>query len=167
MFVFSGLNFYAYNFTEIYYKAKTAKFFQICSTLFFWANFMLFVSFILGFTGFDGSMIAYILGVPLIFFIMFYNRKTRFNTLLSAQNKFNNGEELQSHLRYVLQLIHTQAIDRNSYMMLIGYVETHKENCDEDDCPLKMKKSSKKKKKKTNVSSKLQPNSKNYNGFSK
>ena len=79
----------------------------------------------------------------------------------------NNGEELQSHLRYVLQLIHTQAIDRNSYMMLIGYVETHKENCDEDDCPLKMKKSSKKKKKKTNVSSKLQPNSKNYNGFSK
>lgn len=148
-------NFYVYNFTEIFYKSKTAKFFQICSTLYFWTNLMLFLSMVLSSTGFTGCLAAYMVGVPLIFFIMHYNKKSRINTLLLAQKKFTSGEELQSHLRYVLQLINTQDTDRNSYMMLIGYAETHKENCDEDDCPLKIKKTSKKKKKKVNFTSRF------------
>ena len=154
LFIMSLANFYVYNFTEIFYKSKTAKFFQICSTLYFWANLMLFLSMVLSSTGFTGCLVAYMIGAPLIFSIMYYNKKSRINTLLLAQKKFTSGEELQSHLRYVLQLINTQDADRNSYMMLIGYAETHKETCDEDDCPLKVKKSSKKKKKKVNFTSK-------------
>jgi len=30
-------------------------------------------------------------------------------------------------------------------MLLIGYIEKHKETCYEDDCPLKLKKTSKRK----------------------
>lgn len=147
LFVMSLANYYVYNFTEIFYRSRTANFFQICSTLYFWTNLMLFLSMVLSSTGFTGCLVAYMFGIPLIFFILSYRKKSRINTLLLAQKKFTSGEELQSHLRYVLQLINTQDNDRNSYMMLIGYAETHKENCDEDDCPLKVKKTSKKKRK--------------------
>jgi len=30
--------------------------------------------------------------------------------------------------------------DKNAYMLLSGYIEKHKETCDEVDCPLKIKK---------------------------
>jgi len=42
-----------------------------------------------------------------------------------------------SHIRYVLQLIQNQETDKNSYMLLVGYIEKHKETCANDDCPLK------------------------------
>jgi hypothetical protein len=45
----------------------------------------------------------------------------------------------------VLQLIQYQDKDKNAYMLLIGYIEKHKETCQEEDCPLKIKKSSKRK----------------------
>ena len=37
----------------------------------------------------------------------------------------------------MLQLVGSQATDKNSYMLLIGYIEKHKEVCTETDCPLK------------------------------
>jgi hypothetical protein len=40
--------------------------------------------------------------------------------------------------------VQNQSKDKNAYMLLIGYIEKHKETCDEEDCPLKSKKTSKK-----------------------
>jgi hypothetical protein len=45
---------------------------------------------------------------------------------------------LDAHNSYVLQLVASQKEDKNSYMLLIGYIEKHKEICKETDCPLKI-----------------------------
>lgn len=40
----------------------------------------------------------------------------------------------------VLELICNQKDDKNSSMLLIGYIERHKEMCNEGDCPLRIEK---------------------------
>ena len=56
-------------------------------------------------TGFNGGLIAWLLGLPFIVVIMITTKKSRIETLVSSQIKFKNGEEIQNHLRYLLLLI--------------------------------------------------------------
>ncbi|KAL4460691.1 hypothetical protein ABPG72_017167 [Tetrahymena utriculariae] len=142
-FTFSASLYWSYNFEEPYYDKFVGKFFNIATTYYLWTNVMLLVSLVFYETGFNGGLIIWILGLPFICFIMLTSKKSRIDTLISSQTKFRSGEQIQGHLRYVLELIGTQKTDRNSYMLLIGYVEKHKEVCQEEDCPLKIKKTRK------------------------
>jgi len=41
------------------------------------------------------------------------------------------------HIRYVLNLIDDMKTDKNSYLLLLGYIEKHKEDCPlKKNCPL-------------------------------
>jgi hypothetical protein len=40
--------------------------------------------------------------------------------------KFKTGDELGNHISCLLQLVAQQSRDKNSYMLLIGYIEKHK-----------------------------------------
>ena len=51
--------------------------------------------------------------------------------------KFKTGDQLDNHISCVLQLVAQQSEDKSSYMLLIGYIEKHKQICNESDCPLK------------------------------
>ncbi|KAL4452981.1 hypothetical protein ABPG73_000907 [Tetrahymena malaccensis] len=139
-FVLSSALYWAYNFEEPYYDKEVGTFFNIITTYYLWSNTMLVVSLIFYETSFNGGLIIWILGLPFIFLIMITTRQSKIKTLIGSQMKFRSGEQIQSHLRYVLTLIQDQKNDRNSYMLLIGYVEKHKETCPEEDCPLKRKK---------------------------
>ncbi|EAR82219.2 PAS domain S-box protein (macronuclear) [Tetrahymena thermophila SB210] len=142
-FTFSACLYWSYNFEEPYYDKFVGKFFNIATTYYLWTNVMLLVSLVFYETEFNGGLIIWILGLPFICFIMLTSKKSRIDTLITSQTKFRSGEQIQGHLRYVLELIGTQKTDRNSYMLLIGYVEKHKEVCQEEDCPLKIKKTRK------------------------
>ncbi|KAL4452980.1 hypothetical protein ABPG73_000906 [Tetrahymena malaccensis] len=142
-FTFSASLYWSYNFEEPYYDKFVGKFFNIATTYYLWTNVMLLVSLVFYETEFNGGLIIWILGLPFICFIMLTQKKSRIDTLITSQTKFRSGEQIQGHLRYVLELIGTQKTDRNSYMLLIGYVEKHKEVCQEEDCPLKIKKTRK------------------------
>jgi len=83
---------------------------------------MLFVSQILLNFGFQGGLVIWMCGLPFIGISILFERKSNIDKLFSSNLKFRSGEELESHLQYVLQLIHNRDKDKNSYMLLLGYI---------------------------------------------
>jgi hypothetical protein len=55
-----------YNLEDCYYDKELDTYYKIVSTYYFWVNLMLFISFLLGGTGFNGGLIAYMVGLPFI-----------------------------------------------------------------------------------------------------
>lgn len=137
LFLLSGWLYWAYNIQDPYYDKKVSKFFRICSSYYFWTNLMLMVSQVLYGFNFNGGLVAWLGGLPFIGIIIIFEKKSNIDKLFSSDLKFRSGEDLELHLKYVLQLVQTQNTDKNSYMLLIGYIEKHKEVCNEEDCPLK------------------------------
>jgi hypothetical protein len=125
LFVLSGWLYSTYNIARPYYQPKASKFFRIVSTYYFWTNLMLMISEILRPLNFKGGLIIWICGLLCISFGIIFERKSKIETLFSSSLKFKSGEELESHLQYVLQLLHKRNEDKNSYMLLLGYIEKH------------------------------------------
>lgn len=75
--------------------------------------------------GFNGSLLVWISGLP-FFAIFIYFDDTMKSDALQSNLKFKTGEELEAHLALVLELIVNQKEDKNSMMLLIGYIERHK-----------------------------------------
>jgi hypothetical protein len=90
---------------------------------------MLFVSMLLSSYNFDGGLIIWASGLPFFGILIYFESSSNINKLFKSNLKFKSGDELDSHLKYVLQLIHNHKADKNSYMLLIGYIEKHKEVC--------------------------------------
>ncbi|EGR30840.1 PAS domain S-box family protein [Ichthyophthirius multifiliis] len=128
---------WVYNMEDPYYDQEVGLFYKIVSTYYLWTNANLLISQILTNIDFNGGLISWLIGLPFIVLIMITTKKSRIDTLIRSQMKFRSGEQIQGHLRYVLQLIGDQKKDKNAYILLIGYVEKHKETCQEEDCPLK------------------------------
>lgn len=84
------------------------------------------VSQILQLYDFNGGLVIWLGGLPFLFIIILFQRKSNIGKLFSSNLKFRNGDELENHITYVLQLIENQKKDKNSYMLLIGYIEKHK-----------------------------------------
>ncbi|EGR29894.1 PAS domain S-box family protein [Ichthyophthirius multifiliis] len=142
---------WVYNMEDPYYDQEVGLFYKIVTTYYLWTNTNLLTSQILQGMQFNGGLISWLIGLPFIVMIMLTTKKSRIDTLIRSQMKFRSGEQIQGHLRYVLQLIEDQKKDKNAYMLLIGYVEKHKETCQEEDCPLKQKRSKKRNQQETEM----------------
>lgn len=118
-----------YNIDDPYYDNEVGNFYNIITTYYLWTNFCLLISKLLEQTDFNGGLIMWIIGLPFLVMIMLSTKKSRIDTLLRSQVKFRSGEQIQGHLRYVLLLMKNQDNDKNAYMLLIGYIEKHKEIC--------------------------------------
>ncbi|KAL4426723.1 hypothetical protein ABPG74_006095 [Tetrahymena malaccensis] len=140
---------WAYNIEDPYYDPYVARFYQIITTYYLWTTSNLFLCKLFG-SSYTGGLIAWGIGLPFIILIMMYSNRNRINTLIKNQIKFTSGDQIQAHIKQVLQLIDYYKTDINSKILLIGYIEKHKEICLEEDCFLKMKKSKKKSKENQN-----------------
>jgi hypothetical protein len=80
------------------------------------------VGLILGDYNFDGALVIWVSGLPFFAIIIYFESTSDVSTLFSNNLKFKTGEELDAHISYVLQLVCTQGEDKNSYMLLIGYI---------------------------------------------
>jgi len=87
---------------------------------------MLFIGQLLANYNFDGALVIWVSGLPFFAIIIYFESTSDINTLFATNLKFKTGEQLDSHIAYVLQLIGSQGDDKNSYMLLIGYIEKHK-----------------------------------------
>ena len=126
LFFLSGWLYWTYNMNDPFYNKKVSKFFRLMSSYYFWTNFMLLGSQILKLTGFNGGLVIWMSGLPFIGVIIIFERKSNINELFSSNLKFKSGEQLDSHLAFVLQLLENKLTDKNAYMLLIGYIEKHK-----------------------------------------
>lgn len=55
-----------YNLEDPYYDKELDTFYKIITTYYFWANLLLFISYIFRETNFNGGLIAYMVGLPFI-----------------------------------------------------------------------------------------------------
>jgi len=131
--------FVKFYFSSPYHNEVVAKVWSTLQALNLWTAVMLVFAKIMENTLFEGSIIAWLLGIPFVILIILTNRDHRIDLLLINVNKFSSGQEVQDQIRYLLKLIEWQAANRNSAILLDGYIEIHKQSCNKDDCPLKAK----------------------------
>ena len=104
-----------------------------------WTTSMLTFAKIMQNSTFKGSMAAWLIGIPFIILLTLSSKDHRLNLLLLPENKFQTGEQIRDQIRYILKLIDWQSSNRNATVLLDGYIEIHKQNCQKDQCPLKQK----------------------------
>ena len=92
---------YEYHVNDPFYNPSVAVYNRIMSSLLLWTNSCLVLATITWNTSFDGALIAWVLGLPFLVFIQLISKQSNIETLVKSQNKFRNGDEIQSHLRYV------------------------------------------------------------------
>ena len=129
-----------YNFGEPYYNKTVSVCFRIMTTYYLWTAFMVFVCKLLESTSFTGGLVAWIIGLPFIGIILWTSNKSKGSSLVSTTSRFKTSQELLDHLRFVLQLLDNFKTDKTAYILLTGYMERHRETCDEHDCPLRVRK---------------------------
>jgi len=131
---------YVYNIEEPYYNRHCTLFFRIATTYYLWTQGMVAVSKLLENTSFTGGLITWVIGLPFIGGIMLTSSKSKASSLVQTSSRFKTTDDLLDHLRFVLQLIDTYKDDKNASILLTGYIEKHKDTCEEEDCPLKVTK---------------------------
>lgn len=92
LFGLSGWLYTSYNVQQPFYNKSASKFFRICSSYYFWTNFMLMVSQILVGFGFQGGLIVWMCGLPFIGLCIIFERKSNIDKLFSSNLKFRSGE---------------------------------------------------------------------------
>lgn len=121
-----------------YYDKIMATFFKIIALLYWWCNFMIFILLIIRQTHFDGGMIVWMIGLPFIMICGLSLSQDNLNALIKSQIKFKNDDDLLDHLKLILLLVKRQKKDKDSHLLLVGYIQKHQEICLETDCPLKI-----------------------------
>jgi len=131
--------FMKFYFNSVYHNEIISKLWSTILAVNLWTAVMLVFAKIMENTLFEGSIIAWLLGIPFVVLIILTNRDHRVDLLLINVNKFQSGQEVRDQIRYLLKLIEWQSTNRNSAILLDGYIEIHKQSCNQDDCPLKQK----------------------------
>jgi len=129
---------YVYNIEEPYYNKHCTMFFRIATTYYLWTQALVAVSKLLENTTFTGGLITWVVGLPFIGAIMLTSSKSKASSLVKTSSRFKTSDDLLDHLRFVLQLIDTYKTDKNASILLTGYIEKHKDTCEEEDCPLRV-----------------------------
>jgi hypothetical protein len=57
--------------------------------------------------------------------------------LLTSLNRFHKGEKVQKQIKYYLELVDKREFDRDSKILLKGYLSIYEETCNIQDCALK------------------------------
>ncbi len=113
---------YYYIYDDPFYDKTIANIFKILSAFYLWTCTVVTTLKILERINFKGGLILWIAPLPFIIFISISYSKYSLQTLLKNQLKFKTPKELTEHLRYIIQLIQFQKTDKNSYLLLVGYI---------------------------------------------
>lgn len=137
LFFLSAFMFISYYEERPYYNDKMMKVFLVVTGIYFWNTLVLLIGKILENTNFNGNLSLFFLGVPIIIVIILTNYDNKLSVLLTNINKFQKGEKVQTQIRYFLELIDKKDLDRNSKVLLKGYIYLVEEACTLPDCALK------------------------------
>jgi hypothetical protein len=125
-----------------YYNKSIGTFYKVLNLCYLWSNFVILILKIIEPLNFHGGIVVWLIGIPFLFFVAISLSQTNLQILIKSQMKFESPNEILDHLKMILLLIERQKTDNNAYLMLVGYIQKHKEICPEHDCPLKVTKPS-------------------------
>lgn len=99
---------------------------------------MILLGAVLGNTRFNMLLFIYLLGIPIILVLLLTSRTdAHMKILLTPVFKFQKGEEALSQVIELIHLIQTKEINRESAILIKGFVNYHEMTCTEEDCALK------------------------------
>lgn len=133
---FSLLLFY-FNYIESpFHNRPISLISAIFSTAHLWTVFMLVFAQIFEGNILEGSFAIFALGLPFVVAIVFTRPDKNVELLLLSWNKVQNSDLITKQLRYLIDLWARKDFDRKSAIILEGYLEIHREICDQTDCPI-------------------------------
>ncbi len=137
IFFLSSFMFISYYDERPYYSDKIMKVYLVCTGLYLWTITSLLLGKILEYSFFNGSLPMFFLGTPIIIAIILTNYDNKLTILLTNINKFQKGEKVIKQVSYFLELVDKRDYDRNSKVLLKGYIYMFEESCTFQDCALK------------------------------
>jgi hypothetical protein len=84
-------------------------------------------------------LFIYLLGIPIIVALILTSRvDAHMQTLLTPVSKFQNGEEALRQVIHLIKLIQSKEVNRESAILLKGFVNFHEMTCADEECSLKV-----------------------------
>ena len=111
-----------------------------CSIL-FWTNINLFFQKLFqlfNFTGFDGNLEIWALGLVLITIYDIFHKEDYTKLLMVNTQKIMRSDEALHKIKFFLELIDKRNTKKSYRILLKGYIFHHEENCEYKECSLKI-----------------------------
>lgn len=79
----------------------------------------------------------FVLGIPILIIIVITLPDNQVFLLFTSLNKFQKGEKVHKQIKYFLEIVDKKDFDRDSCILLKGYILIYEETCNIPDCALK------------------------------
>lgn len=129
-----------FHYSSPYFNETMRKLWSSIAAINVWTMILLCFAVFLENKLFEGTIIAWLIGIPIIVLIVVNNKKQNIDILLVNVNKFESGDQLIAQARYLQQLIAWAPTSKTASILLDGYLEVHRQTCNKDDCASKVKK---------------------------
>lgn len=123
-----------------YYNHSFEKLTKIMLGLFYWTLIVYTISLILEGDFVRGPFIGWLIGLPSISLIVYFKQGARAELLVIPPNTIHDPTKLYYELLYLIKLWLRYYSDKQSAMLLDGYIEVHRNICKRNDCPITVKK---------------------------
>ncbi len=137
LFIISLFNLLIFLSMNPYYNKIIEKAYGILFSTFFWANTVLLWGKIYEKRDFNGCIILFVIGIPIIIFLVVTKDIFFTGNVLFSTNKLTNGNQAIKVIRELLYLIDTKESKRSSKLILTSYINQAEEKCINNDCPIK------------------------------
>ena len=109
---------------------------KFLSLTLFWSSFVLLIGKIFISTSFNGCLGLFFATEPIMFLLIFYEKKNTQEDLYQERNSYNLMESLQQ-IKTFINVVEKKDTNRNSDLILKGYISLFEEHCLVPECPLK------------------------------
>lgn len=132
--------FYNYYFYQPYYNKYINYLHIVLRFLFFWTCFVLFLCICLTNSKFQGGMVLFIFGIPIVFVGSFFRKNSiEFDLLMLPSDRITNGYSMLKRIKLFLYLVdrNDDANSRREQVILLGIIRFFESNCLINNCVLK------------------------------
>ena len=137
MYFMCGFLLFTFIESQPFYRKIVNDFYLGIFILFTWVVTVLFICKILEKSSFNGGLMLLVMGIVIILVIIFTKNGIKIDDLINNITKGNNGHKCLMAINIFKELIEKRETDRNSKIVLDGYIQQIEEHCPLKDCSLK------------------------------
>ncbi|CAD8076307.1 unnamed protein product [Paramecium primaurelia] len=133
----SFLLFYKIRFKKPFYNRNIQKLWQAISGLVFYTNFMLLTTFTFEHLVFIDTMKGWIVSMPMLLVILLQDDRQTINLLQANMIQQLSSQEIIQLSEFLIELCECFEKDKNKEILVLGFLEVHKQTCLNPQCAIK------------------------------
>ncbi|CAK91235.1 unnamed protein product (macronuclear) [Paramecium tetraurelia] len=133
----SFLFFYKIRFKKPFYNRSVQKIWSAISGLVFYTNFMLLTTFTFEHLVFIGTMKGWLVTMPMLLVILLQDERSTVNLLKSNMIQELSSQEIIQLSEFLIELCDCFEKDKNKEILVLGFLEVHKQTCLNPQCAIK------------------------------